>query len=150
MDENTIEITKNLATCTGVEFLVQTNKIRHAVQDWLKATNALELRKRKAQGKKSITKDMSPEEKQAINEENARLDREQAKRNISDILDVCLQDNPVKTLQLLAMMCFVEPKDAEKVQVTELLENFGQMMGDAGVLRFFTSLLKWEAILGSI
>lgn len=149
MDEDIITITKNLATCTGVEFLRQSNKIRHAVEGWLKETGVLELRKRKAQGKKSITNDMTPEEKQAINLENHKLDVAQAKKNVSDMLDVCLDKNPEDTLKVLAMMCFVEPQDAEKVKPTELLANFGEMMGDDGVMRFFLSLMKWEAMFGS-
>lgn len=149
MDDNTIIIEKNLANCTGVEFLVQSNKIRHAVEGWLKETGIMELRKRKAEGKRSITSDMTAEERKAVNEENARLDREQAKKNVSDMLDVCLEKNPQKTLELLALMCFVEPRDAGKLNTADLLLNFGEMLGDEGVVRFFTSLLKWEAMFGS-
>ena len=150
MDENTgIIIEKNLATCAPVEFLRQSNKIRHEVSGWLKATGVLELRKRKAEGKKSITADMTAEEKKAVNEYNRELDEAQAKQNISDMLDVCLEQYPEQTLEVIALACFLEKSQAKEVSVTELLDNFGQMLGDAGVMRFFTSLLKWEAILTS-
>ena len=36
---------KTLANCNPVEFLVQTNKIRKAVWDWLSLTQVMEIRK---------------------------------------------------------------------------------------------------------
>lgn len=151
MDNNTevIEVTKNLATCSSVEFLRQSNKIRHAVQNWLKDTKLMEIRKRKASGKKSVTNEMTADEKAAVQAENARLDRQQAKQNFSDMLDACLEQHTEETLRVLALMCFVEPKDADKIPANVLMGNFAEMLGDDGVMSFFISLMKWEAIVTS-
>lgn len=140
-----LHVTKTLATCTGIEFLQQTNRIRHEVEGWIKETKVLEIRKRKA-AKKPITDDMSPEEKQATQAANEAARMQQVRQNISDMLDACLETHAEQTLRLLAMLCFIDKEDANNVPVTELLAAFGDMLGDEGVMRFFTSLTKWEVI----
>lgn len=147
--EETVErpkyVTKNMATCTGVEFLRQGNRIRHEVEGWLKDTKVLELRKRRPAGMEHVNiKDRSK-----LTIEQVAALREQNRKNISDMLDACLETHAEETLRVLALMCFLEPEEAEKVPVTELLFNFAQMLGDEGVMNFFTSLTKWEAITTS-
>lgn len=131
---------KNLANCSGVEFLKQTNKIRHFVQKWLKDTNVLEIRKRKPIVK-VVSSDMSEEQVEAVKKENELAMKAQVERNISDMLDSCLETHAEETLELLGMMCFLEP--GQDVKVTELLNAFAEMLGDEGVINFFTSLMKW-------
>lgn len=136
---------KNLANCSGVEFLTQTNKIRKYVQNWLKETKVLEIRKNKPK-KIPIMNEMTDEEKEAVKEKNKKLEQEQAKKNISDMLDSCLETHAEQTLKLLGMMCFIEPSDIESVKVTELLAEFGEIVSDEGVIRFFTSLMKLDVM----
>jgi uncharacterized membrane protein YheB (UPF0754 family) len=136
---------KNLANCSGVEFLTQTNKIRKYVQNWLKETKVLEIRKNKPT-LTPIRNDMTPEEKQTITAQNEKLQQEQAMKNISDMLDSCLETHAEQTLKLLGMMCFIEPKDIESVKVTDLLGEFGEIISDEGVIRFFTSLMKLDVM----
>lgn len=144
-DANVEQYTKNLANCTGVEFLRQTNRIRHQIEGWLKNTKVLEIRKRKATITE-ITADMAPEEKLKAEAQNDIARRAQARRNIDEMLDACLEKHPEETLKVLALMCFVEPAEAEQVPPTVLLANFAEMLSDEGVMRFFTSLMKWEVI----
>ena len=73
---------KNLANCTPVEFLRQTNKIRHSVEGWLKETGILEVRKNKPI-LIEITDTMSDEEKQKAETENKKRYEAQAKKNIT-------------------------------------------------------------------
>lgn len=136
---------KNLANCSGVEFLTQTNKIRKYVQNWLKETNVLEIRKHRPK-LTPITNEMSAEEKEAVKAENAAKEQEQARKNISDMLDSCLETHAEQTLRLLGMMCFVEPAEIETVKVTDLLGEFGEIISDEGVIRFFTSLMKLDVM----
>ena len=140
-----IVIEKNMANCNGVEFLRQGNRIRHEVEGWLKETKVLEIRKRRPQGMENM--DISDRSK-LTPEQNKAL-REQNKKNISDMLDACLETHAEETLRVLALMCFIEPEDADSVPVTMLLANFAEMLGDEGVMNFFTSLTKWEAITTS-
>ena len=141
-------ITKNLANCTGVEFLRQSNRIRKNVEVWLKDTDVLKIRKNRAK-LTPITNEMSKEEKEAIQAENEARRKEQVRKNISDMLDVCLETHAEETFKVLCLMCFVDPADSDKVKVPELLGNFSEMLGDDGVISFFVSLTKWEAMLTS-
>ena len=134
---------KNLANCSPVEFLRQTNKIRHAAQSWWKDTKILEIRKNKASLIK-ITDDMSDTEKADAIETNKQKARSQAMQNISDMLDVALDTHAEQTLELLALMCFVEPEDVDKYKPTAYIKEFGEMISDKDILDFFSSLMRLE------
>lgn len=140
---------KNLANCSPVEFLRQTNKIRHAAQSWLKDTKILEIRKNKA-SLIEITSEMSEEEKTDAIETNKQKARSQAMKNISDMLDVALDTHAEQTLELLALMCFVEPEDVDKYKPTAYIREFGEMIADKDILDFFTSLIRLEQTVTSV
>lgn len=139
---------KNLANCSPVEFLRQTNKIRHAAQSWLKDTKILEIRKTKA-SLIELTDDMSDEEKTDVLEQNKSKARAQAMKNISDMLDVALDTHAEQTLELLALMCFVEPEDVDKYKPTAYIKEFGEMISDKDILDFFISLIRLEQTVTS-
>lgn len=93
---------KTLANCTPVEFLRQTNKIRHAVADLFGAAGIAEIRKNLP----ALTGEETEEEKRE------KTDK-QGMENFSKILDALLDTNAEATAALLAMMCFREPEDIE-------------------------------------
>lgn len=110
---------KTLANCTPVEFLRQTNKIRHAVSDLFGAAGIQEIRKRLPAFSGSET----------VEERKAMLDK-QGRENFSDILDALMDVNAEATVELLGLMCFQTPEEmAEKpgidylVPVMELLKS---------------------------
>lgn len=144
---------KNLANCEPVEFLTQTNKIRKAAAKWIKDTKIMEVRKNKPRLKELVEIDESmPDDKKAeieemnakIKAENQKILREQQYKNLSDILDNALETHAQETAELLAMMCFVEPKDMNSHKVTEYLKEFGEIISDKDVLDFFISLMRLE------
>ena len=119
---------KTLANCTTVEFLKQSNKIRHAVSEYLSETKILDIRKNKP----AIKDSMSEEEKKAAY-------REQAKKNISDMLDTALEENAEATTRILALLCFIDDeKEAEKMDPFEVLD----VLMSERVLNFFTRLMS--------
>lgn len=122
---------KNLANCKPSEFLKQTNKIRKSVSKWLTDTDIMNIRKR--------TSDIPDD---ATEEERARAKLEQAKKNTSAMLDAILDEHPDETLELLALLCFVEPENVDDHTITEYLEAFNELMNDKAVLSFFTSLMQ--------
>lgn len=134
---------KNLANCTPVEFLRQTNKIRHSVEGWLKDTGVLEIRKNKPQ-LIEITDSMSDEEKAKAEQENKERMTAQVKKNISDMLDKAFETNADKTVEVLALLCFIEPKDANSVKPTVYLKNASEILSDKDVIDFFISLMRLE------
>lgn len=134
---------KNLANCTPVEFLRQTNRIRKSVETWIKDTGILDVRKNKPQ-LIEITDSMSDEEREKAKETNAKRIREQAKKNLSDMLDKALEENAEKTVEVMALMCFIEPENANSVKPTEYLKNVSEILADKDVIDFFTSLMRLD------
>ena len=121
---------KNLANCKPSEFLRQTNKIRKSVSKWLTDTDVMNIRKRLP----SLPDDVTDEQKKELMEE-------QAKENANAILDAVLEDHPDETLELLALLCFVEPENVDDYTVTEYLESFNELMGNKAVWGFFGQLM---------
>ena len=122
---------KTLANCTTAEFLRQTNKIRKAVADYLKETEILDIRKRIP----SFTEDVSKEEKEAVLQE-------QAKKNISDMLDVMLDEHAEKTVEVIALMCFKEGAEVQELEVCDILDVALELLTSERVLNFFTRLMR--------
>lgn len=119
---------KTLANCTPREFLVQTNKIRKAVAEWLSLTKVLEIRQRLPEGKG----------KQAI--------QEQIKKNASAMLDAILEEHPEETAELLGLMCFIDPEDLDNHSMTEFFGAFAELLNCQEILDFFTSLVRLESV----
>lgn len=122
---------KTLATCSPVEFLVQTNKIRRSVESWLTMTKVMEIRKR------------LPELPQGAKPEDVKKARqEQAKKNFSSILDSVLEEHPQETAELLGMLCFIEPDDLGNHSMLEIISSVNELIASPEVLSFFTSLTQ--------
>lgn len=132
---------KNLANCKPSEFLKQTNRIRKSVDKWLKATDIMEIRRRLPEEEElPITSDV--EERHRIITENARRRSEQARQNLSDILDEVLEKHPDETLEVLALCCFVEPENVDDHPVSEYLKAFYELINDEAFIGFFSLLMQ--------
>lgn len=124
---------KNLANCKPTEFLVQTNKIRKSVEKWLTLTDI-----------KNIRKNVPPlKDGQSKEERKAEL-VEASKKNLNRILDSALEEHPKETVELLGMMCFLEPEEADNQPMSFYLEAMAEIMNDEAVLGFFTSLANLD------
>jgi len=134
---------KTLANCTPREFLKQTNRIRIAADKWLTATKVLEIRQRmpEIETKKIETR----EDVQQSIEERRIAFANQARENLFAILEAMLETNADETLELLALVCFVDPEDVDKHTMSEYLANVAELLTDAGVLSFFDSLVRLGA-----
>ena len=131
---------KTLANCTDIEFLKQTNKIRHAVEKWLTVTDIANIRKRLPKFE-MLPEGADEETRRSINERNEELKQKQAKENIDAILDAMLEEHPEETAEIIRLCCFVEPNEKEH-RITYYLGAFAQMLKDDDVLDFFTSLVR--------
>ena len=125
---------KNLANCSPSEFFVQTNKIRKSVAKWLTVTDIHNIRKRLPK----YTDDMDAGER-------AEVRREQMRKNLSAILDAILEEHPMESIEIMALACFIDPKDADNHPMSEYLKAVSELISDAGVLSFFTSLVSLES-----
>lgn len=124
---------KNLANCKPSEFLRQTNLIRKSVANWLDVTKVLRIRKNRP----LISEGMTDEEKRAAIEK-------QTSKNIQDMLDSIMEEHPDKTLEILALMCFVDPKDVDNHEMSEYLESFAELIGNKSVINFLLSLTRLD------
>ena len=122
---------KNLANCKPSEFLAQTNKIRKSVNRWLTDTDIMNIRKRLP----DIGEDATDDERRTA------LDG-QARKNFDAILDAMLEEHPDETLEVLALLCFVEPKNVDDYPMSDYLQAMTDMMNDRAVINFFTSLIS--------
>ena len=140
---------KNLATCKPSEFLRQTNRIKKSVEKWLTATDIMNIRK-KTPDFTLIKEGTDKSEARAILEENKRKRDEQVRKNLSLILDAILDEHSDETLELLALLCFVEPKDVDDYPMEDYLNSIAEMIGNEAVIGFFTSLAQLGVINISI
>ena len=122
---------KNLANCKPSEFLTQTNKIRKSVAKWLTATEIHEIRKRLPKYDDKMTAD-----------ERIKVRNEQMRANLSAILDAVMEEHPTETLEVMALMCFVEPKEVDDYPMSAYLQSFSELIADESVLSFFISLVN--------
>lgn len=134
---------KNLATCKPSEFVAQTAKIKDAVADWLDATEILKIRAIKPQYA-TVPLTASEEERAEVIRTNARLEQEQASKNLSLMLDNMLAKYPEKTLEVLALCCFVEPEKVDDHPIDEYLNCILEMLQNKAVLNFFTLLAQLD------
>lgn len=122
---------KNLANCTPREFLVQTNKIRKKVSDWLTLTGIMEIRKRLP----VIPVDATIEDRhKAMNE--------QSRKNLSAMFDAIFDEHPEESAELLGMLCFIEPEDLDNYKMSDLFGAFNELLNCEEVVGFFTSLMR--------
>lgn len=135
---------KNLANCKPSEFLKQTNRIRKSVENWLKITDVMSIRKRMPEGMPEITKDMSKDEARAVLEKRQEMMAEQSQRNLKAMLDAMLDTHPDETLEVLALCCFVEPEDVDNYSVSEYLLSINELLADSNVRDFFTFLMSLD------
>lgn len=122
---------KNLAKCKPSEFLIQTNKIRKSVEKWLKVTDLKQIRKTAPVFSNNAT-----------DEERERATEEQVQKNMAAIFDAILEKHPAETLELLALLCFVEPDHVDDYPMEDYLEAFADIIKNKAVLGFFTSLAQ--------
>lgn len=132
---------KNLAKCKPTEFVKQTVKIKKAVERWLTDTDIMAIRKRLPKLQK-ITPDMSDDEREQVFNNNKAISEKQMNKNLSDMLNAMLEEHPEETLEVLALICFVEPKDVDKYCMEDYLKALSDMMSNEAVVSFFTSLLQ--------
>ncbi len=126
---------KNLANCKPSEFLRQTNLIRKSVANWIKVTDIMNIRRRKPDFTGIPESD---------HDARAAVMEAQTRENLNAILESMLEEHPDETLEILALVCFVDPKDVDKHSVTEYLDSITEIISNKSVLNFFTSLARLD------
>lgn len=122
---------KNLANCKPSEFLKQTNRIRKSVENWLTVTDIMNIRKTLPKLDEGMTKEQKQEATMA-----------QVKENMSSMFDSMLETHADETLELLALVCFVEPEHVDDYPMSDYLDSVNELLNDKAVIGFFTSLAR--------
>ena len=122
---------KNLANCTPREFMAQTVKIKKVASEWLTATDIANIRKRSP----DITDDMTDAQKK-------EAWKKQSYENLGAMFDEMAEKHPEETLELMAMLCFVEPEHVDDHPMMEYMRALTEMLSSDAVIGFFISLLK--------
>lgn len=133
---------KNLANCKPSEFLKQTVRIKKSAEKWMDATQIMKIRET-VPDIKFIDDDMDEAEKSKILAENRKARSKQQRKNLSRIFDAMMDENAEGTLELLALVCFVEPENVDDHTIEEYMQAVSEMLGNEAVIGFFTSLAKW-------
>lgn len=133
---------KNLATCKPSEFLRQTSRVRKSVEKWLDKTKIMQIRGRKVEGLETVPDSATDDEAYEIRKRNAEKITAQQRKNLSDILTAAMDECPDETLELLALICFVEPENVDDHSIAFYLNNLSDIISDKDVLGFFTSLAQ--------
>jgi hypothetical protein len=120
---------KNLANCTLKEFVMQINRIRHEVKSLFDAADI-----------KSIRSKMPKFTGEETEEEKAEIIRKQGKKNLSEILDNCLEKNVDLTVKVIGLCCFKNEEEAEKMEVSEFYDVVFELLGSKRVMDFFMRL----------
>lgn len=133
---------KNLANCTPTEFITQTVKIKKVVKDWLDATKVIDIL-RTAPKYEKLPKDATAEQRAEIIKKNAIIQQNQGMENFSKIFDAAFEDNPQKTLAVMALCCFVDPEKVDEHPMSWYMTSVNELINDETVISFFTSLAQW-------
>lgn len=132
---------KNLANCTPSEFVAQTVRIKKVAQDWIDATKIFEIL-RVTPAYKTLPAGATAEERAQVIRENAKLQQDQGLQNFSRLFDAAFEMNAQKTLEILALCCFVEPGDVDDHPMSWYLESVTNLIHEKAVLDFFSSLAQ--------
>lgn len=133
-----MSIKKTLLTCSPREFLVQTNRIKKTVEQWLTITEIKDIINRKPNGIQPLTGD--DEKDKIIKESNSKKASDQGILNLSDIMDSALEKHTDETLEIIALMFFMSVDELNKIQSREMLVNLNALLNDEAVVGFFSSL----------
>lgn len=136
---------KNLANCKPSEFLKQTFRIKKNVEKWLDHTDIMSIRKNMPEMLK-IESGMTEDQRQVVFEENKKRLQSQSMKNVMEILDAVMDTHADETLEILALCCFVEPKDVDNYDISFYLNSISELIRNESVIGFFTSLAQLGAM----
>ena len=122
---------KTLANCTTIEFLRQANKIRKAVSGYFDDCGFRDILARKPEFPMGATA-----------EEMEKIARAHRRAQIDEILDICLETNAEKTVEIIGLMCFMTKEEAENTKVNLLLSFALELISSEEVVDFFSKMVR--------
>lgn len=122
---------KTLANCTLKEFLQQINKIKKKAAAFYDVVGIGDIRRTLPVFKGNET----PEQRK-------EMIRKQGMKNISAIIDKCIDENIDATIELIGLMCFKTADEAAEMEVSEFIDVVLETVGSQRCIDFFTKLVN--------
>lgn len=121
---------RTIANLSGVEFLRAINRTRHAVEKLMNVTDVLNIWKKNP----TFNGDETEEEK-------IKIQKNQIKKNLNDILDSLLENHPEETYECIMAMCVRDEGEPEPDGIELVMAAFS-LIADKRVLDFLLQLGK--------
>jgi len=122
---------KTLANCTLKEFLQQINKIKKKAAAFYDVIGIGDIRRTLPVFKG----DETPEQRK-------EMIRKQGMKNISAIIDKCIDENIDATVELIGLMCFKTADEAAEMEVSEFIDIVLETVGSQRCIDFFMKLVN--------
>lgn len=142
------KIEKTLVTCSPTEFLKQSVILKKKIKKWADDIGIEELRKLNPDYEK-LKGDETVEEKYELIKKNDELRKKMQTNKLMEIFDNAFEKYPEQTLEILALVCFVDPKNVDDYPINEYLNALNSMIRDEAVVTFFMSLVQLEQVFTS-
>lgn len=122
---------KTLANCKNSEFMAQANKTRKLVNEYYHKINIPAI---------------AANYKEKYQDKDAEQSNEVSREFITDVFTTMLEEYPVDTIGVIAVMGFMTVDEAEEVDPSELLKIVFECISSQRVLDFFINV---EVLVGS-
>ena len=122
---------KTIANCTLKEFLQQINKIKKKAAAFYDVIGIGDIRRTLPVFKG----DETPEQRK-------EMIRKQGMKNISAIIDKCIDENIDATVELIGLMCFKTADEAAEMEVSEFIDIVLETVGSQRCIDFFMKLVN--------
>lgn len=129
-----------------LEFFDQAYRIAGCLERWLTDTQILEIRKTFVPPSE-MAEGMSPDEKKKAFEDYQKRRQDQVRTNILQMINSAFREHPEETLELMALVCCVEPEDANNHPIKEYVGLIMRALSDQEAISFFTSLVQLGQML---
>lgn len=128
---------KTLANCSTKEFLVKTNAIRHKAEKFIKAFSEINI-----SSSYEKIKDVDRTDRKELLKVTYPL--------ISEILDVCLEQDIDALFEIVAELTFSTVEEVEKLEPAEITDVIFELLSSKRVIDFFISCAKLAGALSGI
>lgn len=138
---------KNLANCTPREFVKQTGLMADALENWIKVTDIVNIR-REVPDLPAIPDNGSEGREKAIKERSVII-RKAAMENAFKIVRKAFKEHPDETLEVVAYACFIPLDEIDNYKMSDILRSVTELINDKDVLDFFISFQQLDQKNGS-
>lgn len=133
---------ENLTKLSPTKFMMQTARMAKAVEKWFEVVDPEGIKKANLVKPLVIPEGCTAEKEEQLRKAHKQELGEKTKNYIMQLINSMFWEHPAETVEVLALACSVEPKDAEKYSAREYMAEISEMLNDEVVLGFFISSMQ--------